>query len=93
MKKKSRLAYIIEGGRTRCILEHGVLGWGLFTGFLFAAWSCYSLDGLTKSEFFAPFIIFPVGGIFWGAFMWSFWKRQYEKQQLEEANKNAELHR
>ena len=90
MKNNSRLACIVEGGRTRYILEHGVFGWGLLSGFLVAAWTCYSQDGLTKSEFFRPFIIFPVGGIFWGAFMWSFWKRQFEKQLLEQTNKDAE---
>jgi hypothetical protein len=90
MKHYSRLASIIEGGRTRYILEHGVLGWGLLTDFLVAAWTCYSQDGLTKREFFTTFTIYPFGGIFWGAFMWSSWKRQFQKQREEKANKDAE---
>ena len=72
------------------ILEQGVMGWGLLTGFLFAAWTCYENGGLTTREFFTPFIFFPIGGIFWGAFMWAFWKKRYVKQQLENGDKVAE---
>jgi hypothetical protein len=86
MKSNPRLAYIIAGGKIRYIIEHGVLGWGLLTAFLFAAWTCVSHGGLSKAEFFAPFIIFPFGGIFWGLFMWLFWKREFDKQQLESSN-------
>ena len=76
MKPNERLAKTIALGRNRFVLFRGVLGWGLLTALLFFGWSCYSEESMSTLEVVIAFIVFPLGGIFWGAFMWSFLKKQ-----------------
>ena len=78
MKPNERRAKTIALGRRRYILFHGVLGWGLLTALLFTGWSFYSEESISTVDVVIPFIVFPFGGIFWGAFMWSFLKKQHD---------------
>ena len=77
MKPNERLAKTIALGRKRYILFHGILGWGLLTALLFTGWSFYSKERMSIAEVAIPFIVFPFGGIFWGAAMWSVMKKKH----------------
>ena len=77
MKANDRLAKIIALGKKRYILLHGMLGWGLLTASLVTIWSFYTKEKMTTAEVIIPFVVFPIGGIFWGAWMWSIMKKKY----------------
>ena len=63
-------------GKKRFVVRYGVLGWGLSTAALFAVWTFYSKGSVRPLDVLLPFILFPVGGIAWGALMWSFLKKK-----------------
>ncbi len=79
MTKQDKLTKIIALGKTRYIVQYGVLGWGLATAALFSAWMCYSKGSVRPVDVIAPFILFPLGGIGWGAFMWNYFKKKHDQ--------------
>jgi len=76
--ERERLARLIAKGKLHYIWVHGVLGWGLASATLVAAWELISKGRITK-EVIMPFIILPLSGILWGDWMWRFIQRRYEK--------------
>ena len=76
---------MIRLGRARYILYFGVLGWGLLTATLFTAWNLYTKKGLGAAEMIIPFVVFPLGGLLWGAAMWSVMKKQRERGSATDA--------
>lgn len=80
-KTDAQLAGIIEGGRAKYVLFHGVLGWGLICPTLVAGYTCLEQGFLSKRDFFMPFIGFPITGIFWGMLMWYGLKNRFDKEQ------------
>ncbi len=83
MKPNDRLARIVAGGKKRFILRYGVLGWGMPCAVLFAAWTYYSETNVGVMDIVFLFIIFPVGGIAWGASMWRFLKKRHDKAMAD----------
>ena len=83
MKPNDRLARIVAGGKKRFIVRYGVLGWGLPCAALFTAWTYYSETTVGVVDIVLLFIIFPVGGIAWGASMWGFLKKRYDKTMAD----------
>lgn len=79
MTANDRLAKTIAMGRTRYILLFGVLGWGLLTAALFTVWIYFRMGPLNLVKLVLPFILFPIGGYFWGAFMWSTMKKRFDR--------------
>jgi hypothetical protein len=67
-------------GRSRYIWLFGVVGWGVFTGLIWAlilGWQ-QGWDRLPALLAFG-LIGFPIGGYFWGDWMWKRLEKQYEK--------------
>lgn len=85
--RAQRLERTLAQGRTRFILLRGVLGWGLTTG---VAWSVLTSLTLEDSNLGVALplalIMFPLGGYFWGAFMWRFLTKQNAKRQEQQPN-------
>jgi hypothetical protein len=65
-------------GRSQFVLRYGVLGWGIPTAILFALWQSYAngFDGFLF-KLIPALILFPLGGILWGRFMWWFLTRMH----------------
>ena len=67
-------------GKRKFILYYGVLGWGLIAGLLFSL-----IDLALHSESFSwnsvmiNLIIFPLGGIWMGNWLWKRTERGYEQ--------------
>ena len=67
-------------GRSRHIWLFGVLGWGLCTGLMWAllmGWQ-QGWDQLPGLLIFG-LIGFPIGGYFWGAWMWTHIEKKYNQ--------------
>ncbi|MEK4511954.1 hypothetical protein EJP82_17550 [Paenibacillus anaericanus] len=75
-------------GRNHFIINTGVIRWGLGTAILFSIIVTYMNKGaagitFTDQDFLRNFIIsliiFPIGGYFWGAWMWKSQVKKYMK--------------
>jgi len=79
-QKVERLRKIVAGGPWRFILLRGVIGWGLLTAVLFAF--VMPLVDESSQTFFdrlpLALVIFPSGGVLWGAMMWYYFKRRWQ---------------
>ncbi|MGH6814307.1 MAG: hypothetical protein ACREC6_01235 [Hyphomicrobiaceae bacterium] len=75
-----------QQGRRRFILVYGVLGWGVPTGILFSLASWF-FDPNLNVMVAAPLamIVFPIGGILWGRWMWHVGERAYLASQAQPA--------
>jgi hypothetical protein len=73
--------------RKRFIMVYGVLSWGLLTAI---AWSLVT-SKLNMAEFLGvlpiALVVFPIGGYFFGAFMWAFTQRMRKKVASDGASK------
>jgi hypothetical protein len=76
-------------GKWNFILIYGVLLWGVSTAVLFSF--ILPLATGDKGSFLHVFalsiVLFPVGGIAWGYFMWIFSEKAYEKAKISEQEK------
>lgn len=68
-----------EKGKWNYILKFGVIGWGITSAVVFAL--VFSL--LTHVSFWTvlpiSLVLFPLGGIGWGYYMWSLSEKAYRK--------------
>ncbi len=77
--KINKLKRLIDKGEWHYIFVYGVLGWGVSTAVLFSL-----LQGFFGYVGFfgvlpLSLILFPIGGLFWGLYMWSYLGKQYAK--------------
>lgn len=76
MSGTQKLDDLLAKGKWRYIFLHGVLGWGLITAVLFSA-IMFWLNGSTSPQNIAiNFLLFSIGGIFWGLFSWRILNRR-----------------
>ena len=70
---------IRKQGFIRFVLVHGVIGWGIVTGILFAClmWLFADADFGRLLPLAMP--LFALGGVLWGAGMWWFVERKYRQ--------------
>ena len=91
MKTNEFPAKTVDTGKTRYILLHGVLGWGLLTASLFIIWTFFTKENMTTADIVIPFILFPISGIFWGASMWTRLKRRAPRDISDPSAMKSEL--
>jgi len=74
-------------GKKHFVLMHGVIGWGVVMAVAmpFVTWLLNSIDpdplhppDHVKTVLLA-FLIFPIGGYIWGAFIWSVMEKRYAR--------------
>ena len=75
---------IRKKGKKNFVWFRGVIGWGVFTAIF---WSIF-MQVLSPEEnlFLRPLIaliIFPIGGYFWGIWVWNVTERKYLKASGE----------
>jgi uncharacterized membrane protein len=78
-------------GKWNYILIYGVLLWGASTAILFSLIFPLAMGGkVTFLPVFAlSIVLFPLGGIAWGYFMWTFIEKAYEKLKISEQSAGA----
>ena len=79
MNNTDQLAKLIARGKWHFILVRGVLGWGVLTAALYSMFMFFTVKDCNAGRVLVAFILFPVGGIFWGAFMWWFFRRRFDR--------------
>ena len=65
-------------GRRRFILVRGVLGWGVLTAVLWSALMAFLGMGVGfLGNLAVAIVLFPIGGLAFGAWAWSIGERKY----------------
>lgn len=77
--KFNKLKRLMDKGKLHYIFVHGVLGWGVSTAILFSLLQAFSGEAAFFDVLPISFILFPIGGLFWGLYMWSYLGKQYAK--------------
>ena len=81
-ERADRWAEVRKGGRTRFVVLHGVVGWGLTTALLFSVVMPLINENDTFPELLPTALItFPIGGIAFGWFLWGVLERAYAKSR------------
>ncbi|MCB5225573.1 hypothetical protein JAO78_001910 [Alishewanella sp. 16-MA] len=81
--QSEKLKALVRKGKWSYVLKHGVLGWGVPTAILWSA-IMHFIDSIPFNEsIFLALVLFPIGGLFWGLFMWFFIKREVSKLQQD----------
>jgi hypothetical protein len=83
MDKSEKLKNTIKKGKWHFILWHGVIGWGIPTAVLFKLIMHFTGETSFIDGLLTTLIIFPIGGIFFGAIIWVIMNRQYQKLKSE----------
>jgi hypothetical protein len=80
-QKSDKLKALIEKGKWSYIFKFGVLGWGVSTAILLSA-LMHFIERIPFTEsIFVTLVLFAIGGVFWGLFMWFFINREFNKLQ------------
>ena len=77
--QKQKLHKIISKGKWNFILLKGVVVWGLLTAVFSNAIQYYNNGGIYPENMWLSFIIFPIGGLAWGHYMWLYFNNKYQK--------------
>ncbi|HLV49163.1 MAG TPA: hypothetical protein VKY35_08895 [Aliidiomarina sp.] len=83
-RQEEKLKKIIKKGKWSYVLKYGVIGWGLLTAIAFSGVLHFIGSTPFSETIVFSLIVFPIGGIFWGLFMWFYLSREYKK--LEHSN-------
>lgn len=77
--KFNKLKRLMDKGKWHYIFVYGVFGWGVSTAILFSLLLVFSGETSFVDAIFQSLIMFPIGGFFWGLYMWSYFVKQYTK--------------
>ncbi len=74
-KEKIHWEKMMKKGKKRVVIQHGVLGWGIPSAILFTILMSVrdrsiSFDGDFFSQLAISLLMFGVGGIFFGMYVW-----------------------
>ncbi len=70
---------IHKQGFVRFVLIRGVLGWGIVTAILYSLLMWVFSDSDMSRLLPISLVIFPIGGLLWGAFIWWFSDRKHKQ--------------
>ncbi|MCF4008159.1 hypothetical protein [Rheinheimera sp. UJ63] len=82
--QSEKLKALVKKGKWSYVLKHGVLGWGVPTAILWSAIMHFIGSIPFNESIFLALVLFPIGGLFWGLFMWFFIKREFSKLQQDQ---------
>jgi hypothetical protein len=84
---KQRLGKIISKGKFNFVVWNGVVGWGLLTAVLYSLIQYFLNQGTSPIQLLVSFVAFPIGGFFWGLWVWP----RLVRKHLKEKNSDAKL--
>lgn len=75
----TRWAQVRRQGMVRFVLVRGVLGWGLTTALIYSL-LMWGIAGANPRVLLPlSLLLFPLGGLLWGAAMWWLLERKYRR--------------
>jgi len=78
-------------GKKKFIFQNGVLRWGLTTGLLFSVIMYWIGEPHTLLRFVSflvlALIFFPIGGYFWGLWVWTASEKEHQKAIKKQSDK------
>lgn len=78
-QKSEKLKALVAKGKWSYVVKFGVLGWGVSTAILWSVFMHF-IDRIPFTEsIFLALVLFPIGGLFFGLFMWFFIIREFNK--------------
>jgi hypothetical protein len=82
-------------GKWHYILTYGVLLWGVSTAILFSLLTTFVMGEQASFLITLPLsiVLFPLGGIAWGYFMWIFSEKAYKKSKISEQTHAADAYK
>ncbi len=75
----ARWTQVRRKGPLRFVLLRGVLGWGLTAALLYSLIMCAVTGANLRLLLPTALVLFPVGGLLWGAVMWWILERRYQQ--------------
>ena len=75
----NKLDKVMAKGKWHYIILHGVIGWGISTAVLFSLLQSFTGEAAFIDVIGLSLILFPLGGVGWGVFMWSHFNKQINK--------------
>lgn len=99
-REREKINKIYAGGKTRYIIRHGMINWGISTGFIFRVLSIISEEGLNFSAIIAglptmktlsALVIFSIFGAIWGALFWKWIKKEALKEPQKPQGKKGNI--
>lgn len=75
-------------GKSHFVINSGALRWGLSTGILYTLYVNFLENGWTVSsnmlfKALLALILFPIGGYFWGIWVWSWQEKKYRQSSKQ----------
>ena len=88
MKKNNseKMEKLISKGKWSFVFWHGVIGWGVLTAILVSLIQHFTSEQSFFDGILGRLVILPIGGIFFGLFMWFIINRQYIKSKYNPTN-------
>lgn len=83
MNDNQKIESLFRRGKRRYVLLHGVVMWGIFTATLVLMIRVAMGEELTAASIAINYIVFPIGGIFYGLAMWEWLKKRYKRMEAE----------
>ena len=82
-KKWDRWETTRAKGQNRFVWVNGVVGWGLTTGLVWPR-AMSAIQGWDRLWVYFPLslALFPIGGFFWGRWMWADMERKYHEDSV-----------
>ncbi|MGO2331885.1 hypothetical protein [Pseudoalteromonas sp. 120-MNA-CIBAN-0494] len=74
-----KLDKVLAMGKWQYVVKHGVLGWGVLTAILYTGLMYLTSSSPLLQTLLISLVLFGLGGIFWGLFMWYFINRRRNK--------------
>ena len=65
------------GGKWRYVVVYGVVAWGLLTALLFSSLPLLFGNPFDWFRAILAFVLFPIGGIGWGSYMWNLMEKRF----------------
>jgi hypothetical protein len=76
-----RWEQIRKGGAMRFVLVWGVLYWGVVTGLLFSVMRALLGSASFLESLRWSIVIFPLGGVLFGASMWAHFESKHQREK------------
>ncbi len=88
--KQAKLETLINAGKWRFVIVHGVLGWGISTAFFIYLIDHFVMNTQLINSFTQALMIYPPAGFIFGLVMWAMIKNEHNKMFADLSHHNPQ---